>query len=175
MISLLFPYQIAQSVFEIDYNKLKQKGYKAVIFDIDNTLVHHGENSTPEIDDLFRQIQSTGLETLLLSNNSEERILRFCQNIDTKYIQDADKPQTRGYWKAIEMLGVEKSEVVVIGDQIFTDILGANRCKMANILVHYLRYPDEKKIGIRRNVEKVILWFYSHCGHYQNRLGEIIT
>ena len=56
MIKKYYPYEYAESVFMIDYQKLYQKGFRGIIFDIDNTLVHHGDDSTPEIDDLFRKI-----------------------------------------------------------------------------------------------------------------------
>ena len=78
-------------------------GYKAIIFDIDNTLVHHGEDSTQEVDELFRQIQNIGLKTLLLSNNTQERIERFIKNINSLYIYDAQKPSTEGYFKALKL------------------------------------------------------------------------
>ena len=76
MFSLLFPYEYVDSVFSIDYKKLLQKGYKGIIFDIDMTLVPHGADSTAEIDALFKSIQAAGLKTLLLTNNSEERVKR---------------------------------------------------------------------------------------------------
>ncbi len=83
MIKKYYPYEYAESVFMIDYQKLYQKGFRGIIFDIDNTLVHHGDDSTPEIDDLFRKIQRLGLKTLLLSNNDRGRVERFIKNIDT--------------------------------------------------------------------------------------------
>ena len=82
MIKKYYPYEYAESVFMIDYQKLYQKGFRGIIFDIDNTLVHHGDDSTPEIDDLFRKIQGLGLKTLLLSNNDRGRVERFIKNID---------------------------------------------------------------------------------------------
>ena len=173
MFKILYPFEYAESVFAIDYEKLYRKGYRAVIFYIDNTMVHHGEDSTDEVDELFRSIHSTGLKTLLLSNNDEPRIQRFIRNIDTLYICDAAKPEVAGFLKAIDMLGIEKKEAVVIGDQIFTDIYGANKSGIDNILVKYMRYPDEKKIGIRRNLEKIILWFYGIRRSCQNRIGDI--
>ena len=83
MIKKYYPYEYAESVFMIDYQKLYQKGFRGIIFDIDNTLVHHGDDSTPEIDNLFRKIQGLGLKTLLLSNNDRGRVERFIKNIDT--------------------------------------------------------------------------------------------
>ena len=86
MIKKYYPYEYAESVFMIDYQKLYQKGFRGIIFDIDNTLVHHGDDSTPEIDDLFRKIQGLGLKTLLLSNNDRGRVERFIKNIDLSLI-----------------------------------------------------------------------------------------
>lgn len=145
----LYPYEYVDSVFSIDYNALYEQGIRGLIFDIDNTLVHHGDDSTSEIDQLFRDIQAIGFKTLLLSNNEEKRINRFVENITTYYICDAEKPKTWGYLKALEIMELEKKQVVVIGDQIFTDVLGANRAKLASILVKFIRLPEETKIGKR--------------------------
>lgn len=173
MFRIFYPHEYVESVFSIDYKKLYDKGYRAIIFDIDNTLVPHGKDSTKEVDELFRHIQSIGLKTLLLSNNSEERIQRFLKNIDSLYIYDAQKPDVTNYLKAVEMLQIRKEEAVFVGDQIFTDVFGANRSGIASILVQYIRRKDETKIGIRRNLEKVILKFYGWNKSCQNRLGDI--
>ena len=174
MFHLLFPFEYVDSVFSIDYDKLFQKGYKGVIFDIDMTLVPHGADSTKEIDELFRTIHKAGLQTLLLTNNSEERVKRFITNIDTLYLCDANKPDRDGFLKAIEMMGIGKNEAVFIGDQIFIDIYGANRCGIASILVKYVTAEIETNIGIRRNLEKVILKLYGVTKIYQHRLGDIL-
>ena len=150
MLKQYYPYAYADSVFAIDYQKIYDKGYRGILFDIDNTLVHHGDDSTPEIDALFQSIQTTGLRTLLLTNNDEERVTRFIKNIDTLYICDADKPDPKGYIKATEILGVKKEEVLMIGDQIFTDILGANKSGIASILVKFIKLDSETRIGKRR-------------------------
>ena len=173
MFWLLFPYEYVDSVFSIDYQKLVQKGYKGIIFDIDMTLVPHGADSTKEIDALFKTVHELGLKTLLLTNNSEERVRRFTKNIDTLYLCDANKPEPEGFLKAVEMMEIQKEETVYIGDQIFIDIYGANKCGIANILVHYVTAEAETKIGIRRNLEKIILKLYKIMKCYQHRLGDI--
>ena len=173
MIGLLFPFEYVDSVFSIDYEKLFQKGYRGIIFDIDMTLVPHGADSTEEIDELFKAVHKAGLKTLLLTNNSEERVKRFIKNIDTLYLCDAEKPDTKGYLQAVEMMGIRKNETVFIGDQIFTDIYGANKCGIANILVKYVTATVETRIGIRRNLEKIILKIYEITKIYQHRLGDI--
>ena len=173
MFKYFFPYEYVESVFSIDYSKLYKMGYRGLIFDIDNTLVHHGEDSTPEIDNLFLTIKNIGFKTLLLSNNNEERIKRFIKNIDSLYICDAEKPKKTNYLKAIQMLNINKEKVLFIGDQIFTDILGANISGIPNILVKYMRYKEKTKIGKRRKLENIILKFYKRSKKFQNRIGDI--
>lgn len=173
MLGAYFPCEYADSVFDIDYKKLYGRGYRGVIFDIDNTLVPHGDDSTPEVDALFKEIHESGLKTLLLSNNDTERIERFLQNIDSLYIPDAAKPNTGGYLRAVEMLEVNKKEAVFIGDQTFTDIVGANRSGIDSILVKYIGWGVEKKIGIKRRLEIIVLKFYSLRKSRQHRLGDI--
>ena len=173
MFKLLYPHEYVESVFSVDYEKLYNKGYRGIIFDIDNTLVPHGKNSTREIDDLFQTIHSVGFKTLLLSNNCEERIKRFLENIDSLYIYDAGKPSITNYLNAIEMMNIKKEEAIYVGDQVFTDIYGANKSGIDSILVKYIRSKNETKIGIRRNLEKMILKFYGRNKSCQNRIGDI--
>ena len=173
MLSKFFPYEYAESVFVINYALLREKGFNGIIFDIDNTLVHHGDDSTPQVDELFKEIHNLGLKTVLLTNNDEERVLRFIKNIDTPFVCDADKPQPTGYLKALDVLGLPKEEVVVIGDQIFTDIYGANQCGIPNILVKFITLDGETKIGKRRYIEMAILFLRRLSKTYRSRIGNI--
>lgn len=173
MLKKLYPYEYVDSVFEIDYDKLYAQGIRGLIFDIDNTLVLHGTDSTPEVDALFHRLHAKGFKTLLLSNNEEKRILRFIQNFRTYYIHDAGKPRPEAYWKGLAVMELRADQVVVIGDQVFTDILGANLAGMASILVKFLRWPEEKKLGRRRRVEQAILVTYRLRRKYQHRLGGV--
>lgn len=174
MFKIFYPYEYVKNVFSIDYDKLYSKGYRGLIFDIDNTLVHHGDDSTDEVDELFKYIQQIGFKTIILSNNSEERVKRFLKNINSPYIYDAKKPDTLNYLKAIEKLGLKKEEAAVIGDQIFTDIWGANKSGIPSILVEYLRKENETKIGKKRQIEKIILMFYKRNKTCQHRIGNIV-
>ncbi len=174
IINELMPYEYVQSVYDIDYLKLKEKGYKGLLFDIDNTLVHHGDDSNPKVDKLFLELNNMGFKCVMVSDNNEERILRFIKNIDALYIAEAGKPGTKCFNDAIKMLGMKKSEVVMIGDQIFTDIRGANRAGIASILVHYIVIPGVTKIGKKRVLEKMILFFHRRSRKYNHRLGTIV-
>ena len=175
MFRKFYPMAYVESVFEIDYERLYQKGYRGILFDIDNTLVPHGNNSTMEVVKLFQRIQAIGFQTILLSNNDKERIERFLnspcddrgnvilnQRIVCDYICDAGKPDVAGYRRALDRMGLKKRQVLCVGDQVFTDILGANRFGIDSILVEFIGAKTEKKLGIRRRVEKVILWFYKN-------------
>jgi len=168
-----YPFEYVDSVFDIDYKKLYNKGYRGIIFDIDNTLVPHGKPSTREIDELFISIQNIGFKTFLLSDNGKSRIDEFLKNIDSPYIDNADKPHIENFNKAIEILDLNKNQVVYIGDQIFKDIYGANKSGIDNILVKFIGWETETKIGVRRRLEKVILKFYKLNKSYQNRIGDI--
>ena len=173
MLKLLYPGYYAKSVFTIDYPKLYAMGYRGLIFDIDNTLVPHGEPSVPEVDELFRRIHAIGFQTILLSDNSEARVTSFMENIDGQYICLAGKPHPASFLKAVEMLGMPTEQVLCIGDQVFMDILGANRAGIESILVRFIGYDTIKHIGKRRQAEKVILWFYRHNRRLYDHLGSI--
>lgn len=174
MFKKFYPCEYVDSVFSIDYKKLYDKGYKGLIFDIDNTLVHHGDDSTEEIDNLFKYIHDIGFKTILLSNNNEERIQRFNKNIHTQYICDAEKPKKKNYIKAVNMMQIKKENAIFIGDQIFTDILGANRSKIDSILVKFIRQPNETNFGKRRKLEDIILKFYRKSKQSKSKLGNIL-
>ena len=169
MLRKFYPYAYYDSVFEIDYKGLYDRGIRGLIFDIDNTLVHHGDDATKDIEELFIKIHEIGLKTVLLSNNDEDRVKRFIKNIDTPYICDADKPQPVGFEKALRILGVRKKDAVVIGDQMFVDIVGANNCNIPSILVHYIKTPHSSWPGFKRIIEKMILLIYKCDRRYNNR------
>lgn len=157
MIREYFPDAYCKSVFSIDYKKLYAKGIRALLFDIDNTLVHHGDDATPEIEALFRRLHRMGLKTILITDNGQARTQRFLRNLDVPYICDANKPSPEAYLRALQMLQVKKSQAVVIGDQIFKDIRGANNSGIPSILVQFIRAPGETWIGWRRYLEYLLL------------------
>ena len=161
MLKRFYPNEYVESVFDIDYQALYDAGYRGVMFDIDNTLVPHGEDSVPEIDELFRTVQAIGLKTIVVSNNDQPRIERFLQNIDCPYVCDAEKPKAQGFVEALAKLDLRKQQVISIGDQVFTDVLGANSLGIDNILVKYIGYYDEGPKGKRRAAERMVLSRYA--------------
>lgn len=161
MLKNLRPFAHIKDVYCIDYERLYKAGIKGFIFDVDNTLVHHGDESNEKVETLFRDLHHIGLKTMLLSDNSKERIESFTKNIDCPYIYEAGKPQPHAYYQALETLGLKPSEVFYVGDQIFLDILGANRAGIRGILVDFIRIPEVTKLGKKRYLEKALLLLFS--------------
>lgn len=155
-----FPNEYMESAYSIDYEALYRKGFRGIIFDIDNTLVPHGADCTPDAEALFRRLAGIGFKTLLLSNNSAERVERFNSTIGTLAIPDASKPASRSFHEAVRLLGTKRENTLMIGDTIHTDILGANRAGLKSILVKYIGYYDKGRKGLCRKLERAILLFF---------------
>ena len=160
ILSRFYPDAYVENVYSINYEKLYDMGYRGLIFDIDNTLVHHGDDANEDVERLFKRLNEIGFKTLLLSNNSEERINKFNEEINTLYIHNANKPNPKGFEDAIKLLELNKENIIIIGDQIFTDILGANRVGIKSILVKYIGYYNKEWKGFRRIAEAFVLLFY---------------
>lgn len=173
MILDVYPSARAKNVYTINYQKLKSLGYKGIIFDIDQTLVQHGFPVTAEVEQLFADIQTLGFTTFLLSNNEESRIAPFAKNLNSDFIELADKPATKNYELALSRMGLSKDEVLFIGDQLFTDVLGANRVGMKSILVDFLYDVEKDTIGKKRRLEQLMLSIYPWILPRKKRLESI--
>ncbi|MBR4298003.1 MAG: YqeG family HAD IIIA-type phosphatase [Bacteroidaceae bacterium] len=169
-LSRYFPYEYVNDVFSIPYWALYKKGIRGLIFDIDNTLVPHGKECTEEVVSLFEKLHKIGFTTLLLSNNSVQRVEKFNLNIGAHYIADANKPHVESFKKALALLKMNKQEVVVIGDHVLTDVRGANDCGLASILVKYIGHEKWGWKGWSRYLERLILSLYSCNKKYRYRL-----
>jgi len=172
MFSVLYPYEYADSVFSVDFEKLYLLGFRGIIFDIDNTLVFQDEDATKEVEELFLFLKGLGFKTVILSNNGEERVRRFLRNIDSPFVCKAYKPFKRGYRKALSIMNVKRENAVFIGDQIFTDILGANRSKIKSILVRPIKKDGARPL-LRRKIEEPILRSYLKDKRFLHRFGNI--
>ncbi len=150
----LYPKKMAASPYELDWETLAGI-YRGVIFDIDNTLVAHGAPASREAIELFLRLHRLGMKTMLVSNNGEERIRPFAEAVKTDYVPKAGKPKTEGYQRAMKRMGTVPENTLFIGDQIFTDIWGANRAGIDTILAEPLDpSTDEIQIVIKRFFEK---------------------
>lgn len=148
------------STYVISFEKLYKEGYRGVIFDIDNTLVPHGAPADERAKKLFARLEKIGFQSCLLSNNQEPRVKMFNQAIQTNYIYNAHKPSTKNYVKAMEKMGTDKENTLFVGDQLFTDVWGAKRAGIRNILVKPIHPKEEIQIVLKRYLERIVLFFY---------------
>ncbi len=169
MFRRLYPSQDTDSIYDIDFSAFHEQGYKAVLFDIDNTLVEHGTPATPKVIDFFDRLHSMGYETCLISNNKEPRVASFAGQVNSRYLYKAGKPSPDGYKKAMELCGTGKDNTLFVGDQLFTDVWGANRAGVYSILVKPIHPKEEIQIVLKRRLEWVVLFFYRR---YKKRHGK---
>ena len=158
--SLFFPGEYLDSTYVIDFDKLYKQGYRAVIFDVDNTLVPHDEPADERAKELFAHLKELGYSCMLLSNNKEPRVKKFNEVVQVNYIFKANKPMPGNYRKAMEIMGTTKENTLFVGDQIFTDVMGGNLAGIRTILVKPIHPKEEIQIVLKRIPEKLILFFY---------------
>ena len=155
----LYPDAYMASAYSIDYGKLYEMGYRGLIFDIDNTLVPHGAPADKKAVRLFAGLKEMGFRCVLISNNKEPRVKSFSEKAGVLYIYKAAKPKPDAYRRAMGMMHTDTGSTVFIGDQIFTDILGANLAGLRSVLVKPINPKDEIQIVLIRSPEKLVLFF----------------
>ncbi len=159
----LYPNDYVSSTYAIDFAALAREGYRGIIFDVDNTLVPHGAPADERAKALFAELHDLGYGCVLLSNNKEPRVKMFSEAVvGAQYIYKAGKPGTANYCKAMEMMGTTKENTLFVGDQIFTDVWGANRAGIRSVLVKpILPWKEEIQIILKRFLEALILAGYA--------------
>ena len=160
MFERFFPDRYVASTYIIDYEKLYEEGVRGLIFDIDNTLVPHGAPADERAVRLFARLKDIGFRCCLISNNQEKRVKTFNEPIRVDYVYNAHKPSVKNYIKAMEIMGTDRENTVFIGDQLFTDVWGAKRAGIPNILVKPIHPREEIQIVLKRYLEKIVLYFY---------------
>lgn len=160
MLRTFYPDDYIASTYVIPFEELYKKGYRGLIFDIDNTLVPHGALADERAITLFERLRNIGFDTCLISNNQEPRVQPFADKVGSKYVFDAHKPSTKNYKKAMELMKTEKENTLFVGDQLFTDVWGAKRTGIKSILVKPIHPKEEIQIVLKRYLEKIVLFFY---------------
>lgn len=165
MLECLYPKVYLDSTYEIDFEQYYQDGYRAIIFDIDNTLVSHGAPADQRAIALFKRLHALGYQTMMLSNNKEPRVKMFCDAVDAEYIYKAGKPNPANYREAMKRMHTDEKNTLFVGDQIFTDVWGANKAGIYSILVKPIHPKEEIQIVLKRYLEKVVLFCYKRHIH----------
>lgn len=169
MLEMFYPRRYEVSAYVIPYDHYYAKGIRGVIFDIDNTLAPHNAPADGQAAELFERLHAMGMRTCLLSNNKEPRVKPFADLVGSEYIHKAGKPGVCGYEKAMERMGTDRKSTLFVGDQLFTDVYGANRAGVYSILVKPMNPREEIQIVLKRYLEKPVLYFYNRSRHKQDR------
>ncbi len=158
LMSKLLPDLYVNTIFDIDLIALRNRGIDSIIVDIDNTLVAwETEYASKEIIDWFKKIKELGFKCCIISNNTKDRVVKFNKSLEVYAIHRAVKPRKKPFLKAIKFMNTTPDKTVVIGDQIFTDILGGNRLGAYTILVVPISKKEFFWTRIVRKLEKRIL------------------
>lgn len=153
----LMPTYIAESAYNIDYKDFYNKGFRAIIFDIDNTLVLHDKKANESAELFIYMLHRIGYKVLVLSNNGLGRVKSFCDDCKIDYyIEKASKPSSKNFHKIAKISSVDEKDILCIGDQLFTDIWGANNAKMTSILVKPMGREIKFYISIKRVFEDIV-------------------
>ena len=160
MFRRFYPKEYLDSTYLIDFEKKYEQGYRGIIFDIDNTLVPHGLPADERAIALFRRLKGIGYKTTMLSHNKEPRVKMFCDAVGEPYIYKAGKPNPENYRVAMQRMGTNEKNTLFVGDQIFTDVWGANKAGIYAILVKPIHPKEEIQIVLKRYLEKIVLGCY---------------
>jgi len=160
------PDEVVSSVTDIDPTTLVQQGIRAVLLDLDNTLVPWQRMDVPEvIRHWVEAMKQTGLRLCLVSNTRRRRRLEvISKDLGIAYVPKAFKPRRYGLRQALEQLGTAPQQAVMIGDQIFTDVWGGNRMGMRTILVLPMARREFIGTKVSRLLERILLWAYRRAG-----------
>ena len=167
-----YPNLYTRTTYNIDFIKLFDHGFRGIIFDIDNTLVPHDAPADIKAAMLFRKLQAMGFQTMIVSNNKEPRVKSFADVVGSGYVFLADKPGTKGYLEAVDRMGLRKEQVIVIGDQFFTDIWGANRSGLRSVMVGRISSKEPPHIHLKRMLEQPIKKAYFKTRRKSGKVGE---
>lgn len=159
---IFYPKSYFNKIVDIDVNFFIEKNIKAVLLDIDNTILDKRHNMVQGLEEWVKKLKENNIKICILSNtNQKKKAKKLSNKLDVPFIYFAKKPLKFGFKKAKKILEIEDNKTIaVIGDQVLTDVLGANRCKMYSILVKPLKKEDIFVTKINRLIEKQILKSY---------------
>ncbi len=153
---LLLPDQSLKNIFEIDVDHLEKQGIKGIITDMDNTLVPWSDRAVyPRLADWFSDLKRRGFKLIIVSNNSRDRGGQLARELDIPAIWYAIKPRRRAFRKALDLMQLKPGEVAVVGDQIFTDVLGGNRLGLYTIHVQPISEKEFIWTKLMRMLERL--------------------
>lgn len=155
---ILYPNLYCKNVMAITMDILQKNNIKGLILDVDNTLIDIDRNMDPKVKDWIDELKSNGIKMCIVSNtNKVDKVKKVSEILDIPYFYFAKKPLKSGFKKAKELLKLDYENIAAVGDQIMTDVVGANRCKIFSILVEPISEKDIFITKVKRPIEKLII------------------
>ena len=155
--SNIYPNELLNKVEEITIQFIQKNKLKALILDVDNTLIDYNKNLSNEKLEWAKNLKGQGVKLYILSNtNKKDKVEKVANKLEIPYLYFAKKPSKKGFLKIQNKLELKPEQIGVVGDQIFTDIIGGNRCKMFTILVEPVDKKDLLITAWKRPIEEKI-------------------
>lgn len=152
------PDEYLASVYDLDLDKLRQSGKRAILTDLDNTLVPWNTPEVPSaLSDLLLRARAQGFVVCIVSNNKSRRVLEFAERVGVPALSGAKKPKPQAFAQAMALLGTSPNETVMVGDQLFTDIRGGNKSGLYTVLVLPIHPHEWWGTRVVRQAERIAL------------------
>lgn len=152
---LFRPTAALKSVLELTPEILGKMGVEALILDLDNTLTtHNNPHPAKGVPEWLDEMRNAGIKLLIVSNNHAPRVEPFAEALKLDFVPEGAKPLPKGYNIAVKKFGLPKEKVCAVGDQIFTDILGANLAGIKSVFVYPIEFESGFFFKIKRFFEK---------------------
>lgn len=146
---------MVNTIYSVSPAQLKEQGVRAVFSDLDNTLIAwNNPDGTPELKEWMDSLRKANIPLIVISNNSKERVGKAVNSLDLPFVSRSLKPLSFGIDRARKKLNLAKDEVVMVGDQLLTDVAAANQAGIRSILVRPLLNTDKWDTRINRFFER---------------------
>ncbi|KRL27403.1 HAD superfamily hydrolase [Limosilactobacillus frumenti DSM 13145] len=149
------PTWMVKSIYSVLPEQLKAQGIRCVFSDLDNTLIAwNNPNGTPELRQWMKSLSDAGIPLIVISNNNKRRVAKAVEPLGLPFVSRSLKPLSFGITRARKKLGLNKYEVVMVGDQLMTDMVAAHQAGVRSILVKPLIQTDKWTTQMNRFLEK---------------------
>ena len=153
------PTIVCNKIYDIDPAVLERMGIRALALDIDNTLTLHDSQEVPQkVREFLDRMKEKGMDLFLVSNNSYERVRPYAEGLGLEFVARAAKPLSFGLTRACRRFGLRKHEIMLVGDQLFTDILAAAVFGCPSALVTPFQIEHQRFLRFKRVLERPLLW-----------------
>ncbi|MGX7030906.1 YqeG family HAD IIIA-type phosphatase [Vagococcus zengguangii] len=152
------PTWMLEAIYQLTPEQLAKHNIKGILTDLDNTLIAwNNPEGTTELHQWMSQMNEAGIKVMVVSNNNPERVRKAVEPIGLEFVAKAMKPFSKGIREGVEKLGLKPEEVVMVGDQVMTDVRASNGAGVRSILVKPIVNTDSWKTQLNRAMEKVVM------------------